>query len=297
MIEQKKIDWLNALPILEVAVRLGLKVDRHNLCLCPFHEESEPSLKIYDKSNSFYCFGCARHGRVIDLVEGSLNLKFVSACNWLKNNFNTVYDVKYEQHVRSTSETPFDAEKYGKYFIKPILNTAARQFLFGERRLDPKVIDKCRISSWIDRNGTPLLQIPYFDINGRLVGVQWRNLSRDGPRFRFPKGSRNHIYNLPILRALRTGDTLFIAEGPSDCWSMLSAGYNAIAVPSATLLKPNDLEILKAFACHIVPDNDMAGEELYRKIRRHIPVVRHQLPAWCKDYSDYYVTTLNNNTL
>ena len=32
------------------------------------------------------------------------------------------------------------------------------------------------------------------------------------------------------------GEALFITEGPSDCWAMLSAGHKAIAIPSATLL-------------------------------------------------------------
>ena len=62
----------------------------------------------------------------------------------------------------------------------------------------------CRLTSWKDREGVPWLQIPYYSREGRLVGVQNRNLSlpqlgevgggcRVGggpsPRFRFPAGS------------------------------------------------------------------------------------------------------------
>ena len=43
---------------------------------------------------------------------------------------------------------------------------------------------------------------------------------------------------------LRPGDELYIAEGCSDCWSLLSAGHKAIAIPSATLLTKKDKEQL-----------------------------------------------------
>ena len=64
------------------------------------------------------------------------------------------------------------------------------------------------------------------------------------PRFRFPCGSQCGIYNLPVLNLLKPGDELYIAEGCSDCWSLLSAGHKAIAIPSATLLTKKDKEQL-----------------------------------------------------
>ena len=54
-------------------------------------------------------------------------------------------------------------------------------------------------NSWKDRRCVPCLQTPYFDREGRLVGIQNCNLILGGsPRFRFPQGSSCTIYNLPI---------------------------------------------------------------------------------------------------
>ena len=163
----------------------------------------------------------------------------------------------------------FDASRYERFFEHPWLNEEARKFLYDERRLDPRVVRWCRLTSWKDKQGVPWLQIPYYDREGRLVGVQNRNLTssnspeggeshaaqltppsslscasssspsgRSGgvPRFRFPQGSECGIYNLPVLNLLKPGEQLFITEGCSDCWAMLSAGHKAIAIPSATLL-------------------------------------------------------------
>lgn len=35
-----------------------LKPDRHNFLKCPFHNDEDPSLKIYTETNIFNCFCC-----------------------------------------------------------------------------------------------------------------------------------------------------------------------------------------------------------------------------------------------
>ena len=132
-----------------------------------------------------------------------------------------------------------------------------------------------------------------------MVGVQNRNLIKGAlSRFRFPTGSQCGIYNLPVLNLLKPGDELYITEGCSDCWAMLSAGHKAIAIPSATLLT-NDVrnkmeEVRGRFSIqfHMYPDRDEPGERLFLQLQRVLPsLVHHQLPPGCKDFSEYYLTS------
>jgi DNA primase len=44
------------LPIAQVLEHYGLKPDRHDRLLCPFHPDKSPSLQIYPKTNTFCCF-------------------------------------------------------------------------------------------------------------------------------------------------------------------------------------------------------------------------------------------------
>ena len=135
-------------------------------------------------------------------------------------------------------------------------------------------------------------------MEGKLIGVQNRNLVRGAsPRFRFPSGSQCSLYNLPVLNLLRPGDELWITEGCSDCWAMLSAGHKAIAIPSATLLTKKDAEQLSiihfqlSIQFHMYPDCDAPGERLFLQLQQLLPgLVHHQLPPGCKDFSDYYLT-------
>ena len=293
--EKYELQKLRELPIEAVAERLGLQVSRHK-CLCPFHADSHPSLSFKVSKNTYRCFVCGASGGPIDLVMNYLNKDFKEACRWLSGD-NSQFIIHNSQFQKNHEEPRgFDAARFERYFEHPFLNDEARHFLFDERKLDPRVVRWCRLTSWKDKQGVPWLQIPYYNREGQLVGVQNRNLTRGVPRFRFPQGSQCGIYNLPILNLLKPGESLFITEGCSDCWAMLSAGHKAIAIPSATLLTKKDIEQLSIVNCELsirfemFPDRDAPGERLFLQLKEVLPsLVHHQLPPDCKDFSDLYL--------
>ena len=312
MMDRFELQKLRDLPIEGVAERLGLRVVRHK-CLCPFHDDHHASMSFKVSKNMFRCFVCGASGNNISLVEKVLGKNFLDACHWLANEYNIILEWKPQEvtppllHREGSGVGLFDASRYEHFFNRPFLNEKARRFLFEERRLDPRVVRWCRLTSWRDKQGVPWLQIPYYNREGQLVGIQNRNLGKSPsgdlgglPRFRFPSGSQCSIYNLPVLNLLKPGDELYITEGCSDCWAMLSAGHKAIAIPSATLLSRKDVELLSTlpssegagvgYSFHMYPDNDTPGERLFLQLKEVLPsLVHHQLPQGCKDYSEYYV--------
>lgn len=301
--ENEELEKLRELPIEGVAERLGLRISHHK-ALCPFHADNHPSLKFKTSKNTCRCYVCMMHPiGPIDLVMKHLRLDFMAACRWLQT-------LPFAPPVQEGSldssnymDTPPAREGkgvgfYERFFEHPWLNDEARRFLFEERKLDPRVIRWCRLTSWKDKKGVPWLQIPYYNREGQLVGMQNRNLVKGAlPRFRFPPNSQCGIYNLPVLNLLKPGDQLFITEGASDCWAMLSAGHKAIAIPSATLLTKADKELLKELhsrtggaGFHMYPDRDAPGERLFLELQKVLPsLVHHQLPPDCKDFSEYYL--------
>ena len=248
--------------------------------------------------NTYRCFVCGESGGPIDLVMKYLRKDFREACRWLADENNIIVSSFMGQDSGVQESKPFDASRYERFFERPWLNDEARKFLLEERRLDPRVVRWCRLTSWKDKQGVPWLQTPYYDQEGKLIGIQNRNLVKGAtPRFRFPQGSQCNLYGLPVLNLLKPGETLFITEGCSDCWAMLSAGHKAIAIPSATLLSRKDKELLLSLSSSLsltfamYPDNDTPGERLFLQLQEVLPsLVRHQLPVGCKDFSDYYVS-------
>ena len=308
MMDNSQLQKLRDLPIEGVAERLGMQIVRHK-ALCPFHDDHHASLSFCTRRNTFRCFACGAHGGTIDLVMKRQNMGFKDACQWLKNDQTTTplqlprggeFDgAEQKASPRGGLE---GVSRYSRFFEHPFLLPEARRFLFEERHLDERVVRWCRLTSWKDRKEVPWLQIPYYDEEGRLVGVQNRNLVKGAlPRFRFPQGSECGIYNLPVLKRLKPGDELWIAEGCSDCWALLSAGHKAIAIPSATLLTKKDKTLLSSLEAsprgglegvsfHMYPDQDAPGERLFLQLQKVLPtLVHHQLPPGCKDFSEYYI--------
>ena len=295
VMDKFELQKLRDLPIEGVAERLGLEVKMHK-ALCPFHDDHHASLSFKVSRNTFRCFVCGESGGTIDLVMKVLGKDFKEATKWLADENNVIVQ-EFKVQSSRIQEKPFDASRYERFFERPWLSIEARKFLFEERRLDERVVRWCRLTSWQDKKGTDWLQIPYYDREGQLVGIQNRNLIPGAtPRFRFPSGSRCGIYNLPVLNLLQPHEPLYITEGSSDCWAMLSAGHKAIAIPSATLLSQRDVELLSTLNSqlstefHMYPDHDEPGERLFLQLQQVLPhLEHHQLPLGCKDFGEYYV--------
>lgn len=302
MLDNPTIQKLRDLSIEEVAERLGLKVRNHK-SLCPFHSDTRPSMTYNVRRNTYKCYVCDSYGGTIDLVMRMLHLKFADACKWLAdaNNIQTGQTVS-PRITKPPAEQTADIRHLRTLMSRPFLNDEARRFLFDERKIKPEIANRLGLSSIStpvpmsgNLNGVwfnaPSLLIPYCDVDGNLISVQARYLGQDKakPRFQFPKGARCGIFNLQILKRLEPGSILFVTEGVSDCLAVLSAGYPAIAIPSATLLKPSDAQYLKQYTLHIYPDCDAPGERLYLDLRDINPnITRHQLPDGFKDIGQYY---------
>lgn len=213
-----------------------------------------------------------------------------------------------------------DVEFYQQMFRQMHLSESGRRFLFEERLLSPEALKVCHIVSTeqsvcMARVGCgvfdgPSLIFPYFDQEGRLVSVQSRYLGKkrpessfdmnkvsldeakpkEIPRFKFAPGSHRMIYGLDRLKDYPPGEPLLITEGPSDCWTALTLGFHAIAIPSATLFDRSFQGLLAGRNLHIFPDQDEAGLSLYFELKQALPsLVYHQLPEGCKDLSEYYL--------
>lgn len=212
------------------------------------------------------------------------------------------------------------------------LTKKAKDFLYEERKYKHEVIEKLRIGS-VD-NGqellavliaqfglercmdsgvivkrqyglepfciVPCLIIPYYDINGRIVNLQSRRLTKERKyRFNFIPGLAVTLYNLPVLKDMKMDEPLYISEGITDCFGMLSAGKKAIGIPSTSLFKDSDLKYLMNRLLFMYPDQDDAGAVLYEKMKEALNNVgcsihKLSLPKGYDDYSEYYADKLAN---
>ena len=236
-----------------------------------------------------------------------MNVSFKEAVEWMTNG-GIQFEAKPQQtdyDKKKKEDVSVDTDYLNTLIKNPIINAEAARFLYDERKIDPRVVRWLGISS-VDKPtpcwrwgkafyDAPSLLIPYRDVDGKLLSVQGRYMgNEDKPRFRFPRGSHVGMYNKPVIRRLKPGDELWISEGPSDCWALLSAGHKAVAIPSATSLTKADISLLReglpeGVSLHMYPDNDEPGMKLFEDLKRWFPQLKgHVLPEGCKDFGEFY---------
>ena len=310
--QSQSVKDIRAMPIEDVAAKLGIEVGRQHKALCPFHQDRHPSLHFDIKRNRYKCFSCGASGNVIDLVMRYMNIGFKEAMEWMGAPPPPGGGISCPPDTPAALLNPppggrgaVDIEYLSTLIARPVINSAAAHFLYDERKIDQRVVRWCGISSISEptpcwRFGktfydAPSLLIPYRDVDGKLLSVQGRYMgNEDKPRFRFPRGSHVGMYNKPVIRRLKPGDELWISEGPSDCWALLSAGHKAVAIPSATSLTKADISLLReglpeGVSLHMYPDNDEPGMKLFEDLKRWFPqLMGHVLPEGCKDFGEFY---------
>ena len=366
-IPKEIVAQLNALPIEEVARRLGMEVGRHK-ALCFMHDDHHPSLAFNVRKNMFYCFVCQKGGGSIRLVQDHQGWSFLEACAWLgaefgiwwpgegvETNFESrakgcehldllvkssesISNFEFQKTVISHSkleepEVALDTEIGERLMEYATLSRAARGFLFEERHYSPKVVMDLHIGSLVDAqrmaskliktfgkercehsgffyqwNGrlhlcykAPCLLFPYYDLEGRLLSIQSRYLGEfddQTTRFVFPRGVRQRLFNMPVLKGLRPDEPLYVSEGVTDCLALLSDGKKAVAFPSSSICHPEDVRLLAHKFLFMYPDRDAAGESLYTRLNQALEPTgtalhRLDLPEGCKDYSEYYSSLLS----
>jgi DNA primase len=102
------------LSILDVLGYYGYEQNKNKHINCPFHEDKTPSMKVYEDTNTVYCFSgkCQTHGSSLDAIE------FVMK----KENCN-----KHDAIMKCKSMLNYQAP-VKKLNSKPILSTLWEEF-------------------------------------------------------------------------------------------------------------------------------------------------------------------------
>ena len=75
----------------QAAEHYGIRVGRNGMCVCPFHDDKNPSMKV---DRRFHCFGCQADGDVIDFVSRLENVSPKEAALMLAQDFSIPYEDK-----------------------------------------------------------------------------------------------------------------------------------------------------------------------------------------------------------
>lgn len=179
----------------ETASMLGYEVNRSGFMVCPFHGDTDASLKIYPGRNGhsgWHCFGCGRGGSVIDFVMESEHCNFSKAVRILNDGMGlqllTVEDM-FAQNTRQQEQRTLDEVRKG--FDDYILQAEdyIDRMLYADTKwlleIEGKPVQERTADEWI-RQQLLLEEMQYYDyLLERLDELRrevskWRNKARSG---------------------------------------------------------------------------------------------------------------------
>lgn len=142
---QQIIDKADIVDVLSRFVNVTKKGNNY-MCLCPFHNDSTPSLSISPKKKIWKCFVCGAKGNVISFVQQFKKISYLDAAYMVANLIG--FDLNKFSSLSNTAFDPkikylYDINKQANLFFEGFINddqyVQLKQYI-QKRKLSPEAI-------------------------------------------------------------------------------------------------------------------------------------------------------------
>ena len=300
MIDPKSIERLKAqTDIVDVVGHyLPLKKSGANfVCVCPFHDDKNPSMSVSPSRGIFHCFSCKAGGDAIKFVMDYEKLSYPESVEKIASLQN--FTLNYVRGGEPAKENKHILENANAFYRSLLYKTpAAVEYLYS-RGITDELIDKFELgfapesaqtirllqneqiepkealevgivkqnengiyASFINR-----ITFPIYTHAGRLVGFGGRTISGNPAKYVnspqsavFDKSTLFYGYHL-AKREIFTKNQIIITEGYMDVIMLHKAGFNNAVAVLGTALTTKHLPLLKRGEISVILcfDGDEAG--------------------------------------
>jgi DNA primase/energy-coupling factor transporter ATP-binding protein EcfA2 len=134
-------DIKERLTLSAVIQHYGFKADKYNRINCPFHNDKTPSMQLYWKTHTAYCFSanCTTHGKSLDVIDFIMNME--------KSNKHEAIKKAESLITGTATTTPQELTRTAiltrmfTYFKNSVHNSKPAQEYIRSRNLDPTRIE------------------------------------------------------------------------------------------------------------------------------------------------------------
>jgi DNA primase len=133
------------LTIAEVIKYYGLKADKQARLNCPFHNDKTPSLQLYYKTQTAFCFStnCTTHGKAIDVIDFIMYYEKLTKHEAIKKAEQIINPSTSQNTTapKQSNERAMFLQRMFTYFKNAIHNSKPAQEYLQKRCLDFKQIE------------------------------------------------------------------------------------------------------------------------------------------------------------
>lgn len=123
------------------------KKGQNYLAICPFHNDTKPSLSISESKQIYKCFVCNHSGNAIKFIMDYKHINFLSALEELKKNFNLDIEIS-NQKENYESFRMYELNKLVSSWFFNFLHNKENKYLIeylNNRKIDDELIKKFQI--------------------------------------------------------------------------------------------------------------------------------------------------------
>lgn len=259
--------------------------------VCPFHDDTNPSMSVSREKQIYTCFSCHATGNVFTFLMNYEHMEFKDVLKYLGDRVgidtgsikvtkkNTKYDKLYKAYSLSL--------KYYQNNLNSSFGKLAKDYLL-KRKIDEKIIKEFEIGLSLDKRDdlTKLLQakeydlvtlnriglssddhdvysnrimFPLYDTNGRVVGFSGRIYkNKDQSKYVntketeiFKKGELLYHYHI-AREECRKSSSVIVMEGFMDVIRASTIGIKNTVALMGTALTNEQINLLKRLSNNII---------------------------------------------
>ncbi len=209
-----------------------VKKGRNYMALCPFHQDSHPSMSISQDKQIYKCFVCGNGGNVFTFIQNYLQVSFIEAvlktAEFANIDMSEYQYQKVEKRVDPKLQPLYvlheEASKVYHYYVNTKVGLTAKEYL-TRRHIDDDVIDTFKIgyapekstllSVYENQGIDPItmvesglivegrilqdrflnrLMFPLHDHDGRVVGFSGRILQKQDNAAKYVNSPESEIF-------------------------------------------------------------------------------------------------------
>ena len=260
-------------------------------CVCPFHDDTNPSMSVSREKQMYTCFSCHATGNVYTFLMNYEHMDFKQALKYLGDRVGintgniqikkktTKYDKLYEAYqfalkyyqnnlnsnVGKTAKTYLKGRNIGEETIKEFEIGLALDSkddltkLLESKSYDLVTLNKAGLSSDNHDIYNDRIMFPLYDISGRVVGFSGRIYKDNGQNKYlntketeiFKKGEMLYHYHI-AKEECRKKNTVIVMEGFMDVIRASTIGIKNTVALMGTALTKDQMQLIKRLASTII---------------------------------------------
>jgi len=237
--------------------------------ICPFHDDREPSLTMYQ--SYFKCWACGEAGTLNQFIIKYEELSGNKINRWeailllaKMKKFSEIKIIRTEKDEKSKEELREYAHSFISSLGRPCWKHLQHHYLL-DRKYTPKILDEHGVR--INTGSSHSIVLPIYE-NGVFQGYISRRSVDD--RLINPKYKNNHGFDREAhIGGTITKGAVLVVEGYLDYLRACQYGWSNVCVTFGAYCSEKQANIIKQHATSIVCgyDNDNAGRIGSRLLR------------------------------